>query len=358
MKKFLSIAFVVIFLCCFLASLTSCDNAFVGKTEYETRSQTVSYVHFNTVSTISSYGDTSAEEFDSYVKMADEMLGYYHKLFDIYYEYAGVNNIKTINDNAGKNAVEVEEELIEFLLYCKQLYELTNGKTNIMLGSVLRIWHEKRELADENGGYLNEILLPTQEELSLAAMHTSIELLVIDETAKTVYISDSEASIDVGAIAKGYAANKLAEKLKSLGADSVAINAGGNIVTIGLKPNGKKWVTGITNPDRTSENNLICKIEIGEIALVTSGDYERYFVSGNRAYHHVIDPQTLMPADYFASVSILTQDSALADALSTALFCMNYEEGLALVQRLGNVDVIWIDKEGTIQYTDGVLLAK
>ena len=358
MKKFLSIILVVLFLCCFLGSLTSCNNGFVGKPEHETRSKTVSYVHFNTVSTISSYGDTSAEAFDSYVKMADEMLGYYHKLFDIYYEYAGVNNIKTINDNAGKNAVEVEEELIEFLLYCKQLYELTNGKTNIMLGSVLRIWHDKRELADENGGYLNENLLPTQEDLSQAAMHTSIELLVIDEAAKTVYISDSEASIDVGAIAKGYAANKLAEKLKSLGADSMAINAGGNIVTIGLKPNGNKWVTGITNPDRTSENNLICKIEIGEIALVTSGDYERYFVSGNRVYHHVIDPQTLMPADYFASISILTQDSALADALSTALFCMTYEEGLALVQRLGNIDVIWIDKEGTIQYTDGVLFAK
>ena len=357
MKKFLPIVLVILCLCCFLVLLTSCNNGMIEKQEYETRSQTVSYVHFNTVSTISSYGDTDADEFANYVNIADEVLGYYHKLFDIYYEYAGMNNIKTINDNAGKSAVEVDSEIIDFLLYCKQLYELTNGKTNIMLGSVLRIWHDTRELADENGGHLDEKWLPTQENLSAAATHTSIELLVIDEDAKTVYISDPEASIDVGAIAKGYAANKLAAKLKSLGADSMANNAGGNIITIGLKPNGNKWATGITNPDRTSENNLICKIEIGEIALVTSGDYERYFVSGSRNYHHILDPATLMPADYFASVSIFSSDSALADALSTALFCMSYEEGLATIQRLGNIDAIWIYNDGTIKYTDGVLFA-
>lgn len=354
MKKFLSI---VLALVCFLLPLAACKKGITEKKEYETRTKTVSYVHFNTVSTISSYGDTTAEEFEEYVKIADEMLGYYHKLFDIYYEYAGVNNIKTINDNAGKSATEVDGELIDFLLYCKQLYELTNGKTNIMLGSVLKIWHDKREDADASGGYLDESLLPTREELTTAAMHTSIDLLVIDEEAKTVYISDPEASIDVGAIAKGYAASKLAERLKALGANSMAINAGGNIITIGLKPGGDKWVTGITNPDRTSDNSLICKVEIGETSLVTSGSYERYFVSGNKAYHHVIDPATLMPADYFASVSIFASDSGLADSLSTALFCMSYEEGLALVKKLGGVEVIWIYDDGTMKYTDGVLFA-
>ena len=354
MKKFLSIVLAFV---CFLLPLTACKKQITDKKEYETRTKTVSYAHFNTVSTISSYGDTTAEEFEGYVKVADEMLGYYHKLFDIYYEYAGVNNIKTINDNAGKDVVEVDAELIDFLLYCKQLFELTNGKTNIMLGSVLRIWHDKRECAEENGGNLDESLLPTKEELEVASMHTSIDLLVIDEEAKTVYISDPEASIDVGAIAKGYAASKLAARLKSLGADSMAINAGGNIITIGLKPDGNKWVTGITNPDRTSDDSLICKVKIGEISLVTSGNYERYFVSGDKIYHHIIDPATLMPADHFASVSIFASDSGLADSLSTALFCMTYDEGLALVKRLGNVDVIWIYKDGTIKYTDGVLFA-
>lgn len=352
MKKFLCIVLVLV---CFLFPLTACNNKATKNKEYETRTKTISYVHFNTVSTLSSYGDTTAEEFEEYVKTADEMLGYYHKLFDIYYEYAGINNIKTINDNAGKSSVEVDVELIDFLIYCKELYALTNGKTNIMLGSVLKIWHDKRETADMNGGYLDEALLPTVEELTAAAAHTSIECLVIDKETKTVYISDPEASIDVGAIAKGYAANKLAKKLRDMGADSMAINAGGNIITIGLKPDGDKWVTGITNPNKASENSLICKVEVGEISLVTSGNYERYFVSGSNTYHHIIDPETLMPANYFASVSIFASDSGLADSLSTALFCMSYEEGLALVRRIGNIDVIWIYNDGTIKHTDGVL---
>ncbi|MBR5121407.1 MAG: FAD:protein FMN transferase, partial [Oscillospiraceae bacterium] len=175
---------------------------------------------------------------------------------------------------------------------------------------------------------------------------------------KTVYISDSMASLDVGAVAKGYAVVKVVEKLKLMGADSVALNAGGNIATIGTKPNGELWTTGITNPDKASFESLACRVKIGEISLVTSGDYERYFVSGDKNYHHIIDPDTLMPADYFASVSIFTKDSALADALSTALFCMPYEDGLKLIEDIKNVDVLWIYKDGEIKYTEGVKMAE
>ncbi len=357
MKKIISILLSFLCVCSLLPLFSACNHTKdENKKEYTTRSKTISYAHFNTVSTLSSYGDITASEFDSYVKTVDEMLGYYHKLFDIYYEYAGVNNIMTVNKNAGKSPVEVDEELIVFLEYCKELYTLTLGKTNVMFGSVLKIWHNARELASENGGYLDPSLLPSQNDLAKAAQHTSIDLLVINKEEKTVYISDPEASLDIGAIAKGYAANKIAEKLKSLGANSMALNAGGNIVTIGLKPDGGQWVTGITNPDKTTINSLICKVAIGETSLVTSGDYERYFVSGNQSYHHIIDPETLMPANYFASVSIFTPDSGLADALSTALFCMSYEEGRALIENIGGVEVLWISQDGTIKMTNGVSL--
>ena len=356
MKKIVSLLLIILSVCSILPVFSACNNIKTPKKEYTTRSKTVSYTHFNTVSTLSSYGDISDEEFDAYVKTVDEMLEYYHELFDIYYEYAGINNLKTVNKNAGKSPVAVDEELIAFLEYCKELFTLTHGKTNIMFGSVLTIWHNARELADESGGYLDESLLPTQEKLAEAAKHTSIDLLVINKEEKTVYISDPEASIDVGAIAKGYAAGKIAEKLKALGADSMALNAGGNIVTIGLKPDGDHWVTGITNPNKETFNSLICKVKIGETSLVTSGDYERYFVSGNQTYHHIIDPDTLAPANYFASVSIFTPNSGLADALSTALFCMSYEEGLALVREIENVDVLWIYSDGTMKMTNGVNL--
>ena len=238
------------------------------------------------------------------------------------------------------------------------VYTLTNGKTNVMLGSVLKIWHDLREDADDDFGYLDPAELPTDERLSMAEAHTSIDLLVINEEESTVYISDPNASLDVGAIAKGYTVDILYNRLKAEGADAVALNIGGNLRTIGLKPNSEMWVTGITNPDKESDETVKCRIKIGETSVVTSGDYERYFISDGKKYHHIIDPTTLIPANYFASVSIITESSALADALSTALFCMSYEDGLALAEGIGGVDVIWIYKDGTVRYTEGITLAK
>ena len=347
---------VALVICAVIISNNNEGDDPINNGNYTVRSKTVSYTHFNTVSTLSSYGDVSEEEFENYLKAANETLEYYHKLFDIYYEYANVNNIKTINQNAGKNAVKVDKELVDFLEYCKELYTLTDGKTNIMLGSVLKIWHDAREQAEGDFGYLNPEYLPTASELEAANAHTSIDSLIISTEKSTVYISDPNASIDVGAIAKGYAARKVAERLREMGADSMVLNAGGNIITIGLKPDGSKWVTGITNPDKTAENSLSCRVEIGATALVTSGNYERYFICDGVRYHHIIDPDTLMPANYFASVSIFTADSCLADALSTALFCMSYEDGLALIEKIDGVDVIWINHDGEIKTTGGIVM--
>lgn len=350
MKRFVSLLLLV----SLLFTTTACQKPDGEKKEYKTRSRTVSTYYFNTISSIYTYADESDENIERYAAITDEVLSYYHKLFDIYYEYAGINNIKTINRNAGKKPVTVDKELIDFLVYCKELYTLTNGKTNIMLGSVLKIWHDCRETASGDFGYLDPSKLPTEDELKVASEHTSIDSLVIDKDAGTVYISDPKASIDVGAIAKGYAVEIIYERLQDMGASSVALNIGGNLRTIGLKPEGEKWTSGITNPDRESEDTLACRIEIGDTALVTSGDYERYFVSGDKKYHHIIDPETLVPASYFSSVSIITADSGLADALSTALFCMSYEEGKALVESIGDIEVLWIKQDGTILHTDGV----
>ena len=137
MKKIISVLLLTSLILSAILCLTGCGEG--GKSNnYKTLSKTVSYSYFNTVSQISSYGDTSKAEFEDYVKTVDETLGYYHKLFDIYYEYSGFDNIKTINKNAGQNPVKVDKELVDFLLYCKELYTLTRGKTNVMLGSVLK----------------------------------------------------------------------------------------------------------------------------------------------------------------------------------------------------------------------------
>ena len=345
MKKILC-AFLVLSLA---ISLFSC--------QVKTRSRTVSGEYFHTQSVISTYADTTDKKIESYVSIADQVLSHYHKLFHIYEDFEGVNNIKTINDHAGKSPVKVEVEMIDFLEYCKELYTITGGKTNVMLGSVLKIWHECREEADDNFGYLPPESLPDNEALRAASAHTSIDDLIIDRESSTVYIRDAEASLDVGAIAKGYVVDLLYERLRLAGANATVLNVGGNIRTIGEKPDKTPWVSAIRNPDITSDEPFAVRIQIGEVSIVTSGDYERFFISGTEEYHHIIDPETLRPARYFSSVSICCRNSALGDALSTALFCMSYEDGAALVNSLVQqghfLEVLWIDPEGRMQMTDG-----
>jgi thiamine biosynthesis lipoprotein len=134
------------------------------------------------------------------------------------------------------------------------------------------------------------------------------------------------------------------------------LNIGGNLRAIGEKVTGEGWVTGITNPDKTSADSFVCRVSIKDTSLVTSGDYERYYVVDGKKYHHIIDPKTLMPATYFSSVSIFTKDSALADALSTALFCMSYEDRRTLIESIGGVEVIWVYPDGKVVMTDGITL--
>ena len=348
MKRLISAILSLLLIFSALTTLTACKN---DEKKYQTRGKTISYTYFNTVSTLATYGDTTEEEFKLYCDEATAMLGYYHKLFDIYYDYAGVTNLRRVNQMAGKEPVQVEKELIDFLLYCKQLFTLTDGKTNVMMGAVLNIWHDYR---DEASSDPREAKVPTMEELEEAARHTDIDLLVIDEENCTVYISDPKASIDVGAVGKGYATERVYERLVELGADNTVLNFGGNIRTIGVKPTGEDWLTGLTNPDKTS-SDFAAQFYFGETACVTSGNYERYYTVDGVRYHHIIDPDTLMPAGYFSSVTILTPDSALADALSTALFCVSYAEGKALVESIdANIEVIWIDLDGNLTSTKGV----
>ena len=299
--------------------------------------------YFDTVSYVYTYAGDSDEAFEKNAEEVFDILGYYHQLFDIYHEYSGVTNLCTINKNAGGEAMEVDPELIDFLLYAKRLYGITGGEMNVMMGSVLKIWHDARTA----GTYV-----PDMDKLTAAKALTDISFLEIDEENNTVRIAKAGASLDVGALGKGYATEKAAEHLENEGVTSYVLNIGGNIRIIGTKPDGSGWKTGITNPH--DKNTYANYINISDISCVTSGDYERFYTVEGKKYHHIIDKDTLMPSDYFSSVTILTNDSGLADALSTALFSMSYEDGLALLENIPDeVDVLWICKDGTQIMTNG-----
>ena len=348
-KRTLSLFLCLIFTATFLFGCTP-----KGEKEPKTKAESI-YEYFDTVSVIFSYRGDTESEFKANCDAVRELLKEYHQLFDIYYEYASVNNIKTVNKNAGISPVEVDGKLIDFLLYCKELYTVTGGETNVAMGAVLKLWHDAREKAESSP---QNAFVPSEQQLSEAALHTDIEKLIIDKEAKTVYLSDPEMSLDVGAIAKGYAVEKAAELLISRGVTSYVLNFGGNIRAIGTKVSGKGWVTGITNPDKTSDESFVCKVDLKDVSLVTSGDYERFYTVGEERYHHIIDRDTLMPSKHFSSVSVFTKNSALADALSTALFCMSYEEGLALITSIGGVNAVWVHPDGTVKMTEGVTVVK
>ena len=306
------------------------------------------FTYFDTVSYVYSYAGDSAEQFDERSADVSDILGEYHRLFDIYHEYSGVNNLCTLNLNAGGEPIEVDEKLIDFLLYARELYQATDGEMNVMMGAVLRIWHDLRDAASDDPGAAR---LPTEEELSTAAEHTDFSLLEIDEDARTVRIADPAASIDVGALGKGYATEMAARALEAEGVSSYVLNVGGNIRIIGTKSDGTGWVTGVKDPRNTSE--FAIKLRLADTSCVTSGVYERYYTVDGVRYHHIIDKDTLFPAEYFSSLTVITKNSALADALSTALFCMPYDDGAALAEKLG-VDVLWIFPDGEMKYTPGI----
>ena len=131
------------------------------------------------------------------------------------------------------------------------------------------------------------------------------------------------------------------------------LNVGGNIRLIGSKANGEKWKVGIQDPDESATNNSIAILELQDFAIVTSGSYQRYYYVDGVKYHHIIDPKTLMPENKYVSVSVVAKDSALADALSTALFNLSLDDGKALIKDLNDVYVMWIDMDNKIHYSSG-----
>lgn len=343
MKKLL-LLLLIISLSISSICLTSCE-----KKEESPLPKTKNYYDlFNTVSTFYSYADDSEDEFKENSELAYNTLREYHRLFDIYYEYDGINNLATVNRMAGEGPVKVDERLIDFLLFAKEMYVLTNGRTNIALGGVLSLWHDAREGMD----LLGNSVPPDRDKLIDASHHTSIDSIIIDREASTVEITDSALSIDVGAIGKGYAVERAKEVLVSKGVTSYVLNVGGNIATIGTKTKDQGWKTAIKNPNDPTSYSLY--VELSDTSCVTSGSYERYFTYEGKRYHHLIDPDTLMPAEYFGSVTVITEDSGLADALSTALFLMSYEDGLSLVESLKGVEAVWIFENGEVRTSPGV----
>lgn len=313
------------------------------------RFSTIFWDAFDTVTQVIGYcSDEAAFQAQTAALQAD--LVAYHALYDIYNDYDGINNLKTINDNAGVAPVAVDSRIIDMLSLACEMYDTTNGNMNIALGSVLRLWHDAREVAELNPDEADNFL-PDLNALRAAAEHCDIRNVVIDREAGTVYLADPAMSLDVGSVGKGYAVEMACRAAEARGLTRASISVGGNVRTIGTKPGGVPWAIGVENPWEASTlyydgSSYLVAVELADSALVTSGDYQRFYKVDGVAYHHLIDPKTLYPARYYSGVSVLCADSGLADTLSTGLFCMPLAEGQKLVESLDGVEVLWCTADG------------
>lgn len=301
---------------------------------------------FDTVTVIQGYA-SSQEEWDAQMEALHADLLTYHQLYDIYNEYDGIENLCSLNAKAGQGPVKVDTRILDLLELSLDVSKTTNGQMDVTLGSMLALWHDARAAAEEDP---SAAALPNEEALRSAAQHSGADLIRLNRQDSTVEIIDPDARLDVGSIGKGYAVEMAARAAEQRGLTSALLNVGGNLRAIGTKPDGAQWTAGIQDPDSDGYRYAVF---LQDKALVTSGDYQRYYIVNGVRMHHLIDPDTLYPAAHCRSVSVLAPDSGLADGLSTALFCMDVEEGLELVSRLDQVEALWILDGGETRMSDG-----
>ena len=318
---------------------------------------------FDTVTQYMSYAQ-SEEEFLGQCTYIEERLHYYDSLFDRFHLAKGMNNVKTINDHAGIEPVHVDQALLDVIEQSMERYHTLSNRVNIGLGAVTDIWHRYRQEADNHNGIGKA---PLKSELLQAGQHTSIENIVVDKQAQTVFLKDPKMLLDVGAVAKGYAMECLKDELISHDVDNFLLSGGGNVVSHGRRKIRKEgnfdldachdyFCVGIQSPFHN--NNIASLIVKGE-SVVTSGNYQRYYEDRHgHKFHHLIDPETFYPAQFASSVTVVCEDSGLADYLSSALFLMPYAQGKEKIESLDNVEAIWIFEDGQVKMSSGLILGE
>ena len=304
--------------------------------------------YFDTVITITGY-EKSQEDFD---KTSNEMFSQfseYHQLYSIYHRFDDIENLCTINElvDGVHRTVTVDRRIIDMLLYAKKMYIETDGIMNVAMGSVLSIWHDYRTIGKDNPDTAS---LPPMDLLKAAAEHTDISKIEIDVTNNTVTLKDPLMKLDVGAVAKGYATERVALAFEEKGITGYVLNVGGNVRTIGSKADGTDWTIGIENPN---SSEYLAYLKLNGQSVVTSGSYQRFYYVDGKPYHHIIHPETLMPATEYLSVSVVCNDSGLGDALSTALFCLPQDKGLELIESLDDAEAMWVTVDRKKYYSSG-----
>lgn len=326
---------LLILLCCFALCLCGCRAAAPATVSAaETPKQSRVIFYFDTVVTVTVYSDDT-----ELLNGLEEECRRYEELLSKTVEGSDVWNI----NHAGGKRVPVSEETRGLILRALEYSRLSDGRFDISVEPCVALW----DFTEEGRGKL-----PDAGELAAAA--EKVDWTKIDINEEGVLVPEG-MSIDLGAIAKGYISDMIAGYVKAAGVESGLLNMGGNVRTVGLKPDGSSWRVGIQDPAGLRDQSIVGVVTIGDGAVVTSGIYERGFSLDGVHYHHILDTDTGWSVqNELAGVSIVAKDACTADALSTTVFAMGLEEGTAFIESLEGVDAVFVTREGAVSSTSGL----
>lgn len=295
------------------------------------RSQTYTDTLFDTVISVQIFDSVDEDVLEGCEKLCKK----YDSMFSNKIEDSEISRI----NSAGGNPVEVSKETIKLIKKGIYYSEMSDGVFDITIAPVSNLWDFKAETP----------LVPSPEAIAEAVSHVNYENIIIRDN--TVKLTDPHAGIDLGAIAKGYIADRIKDYLEEEGVRHAMINLGGNVLAMDSKLDGSDYNIGIQKPfDETGEP--ITSVKISDKSVVTSGIYQRYFKADGKIYHHILDPNTGYPCENnLYSVTILTDSSLTADALSTTCFLLGYDRGMKLINQLDNVDAVFITNDNQIHYS-------
>lgn len=324
----------ILILLCFIVTLGAC-TAEENKTQNDNENGTIysaDIFAMDTYMTLSAYGEkaeTAVSAAVEEVNRLDTLLSVSSEKGDIYY----------INQNGGG---QVSEETAELIIKAKKAFTETDGAFDCTIAPVMEAW----------GFRSGNFCIPEAEELSELLQKVDSSKILIEGTE--VSLPDG-VSIDLGGIAKGYTSHQIMEIYRENGITSGIVSLGGNVETLGTKPDGSLWRIALQDPENTEEYFAV--LEVADRAIITSGGYQRNFIQDGEVYHHIIDPVTGFPAQNgLISVTIVSKDGTLADVLSTSLFVMGTEKAVNFWrQHKDEFDAVMMTEDRRVLVTEGIM---
>ena len=247
-----------------------------------------------------------------------------------------------VNQNAGIQPVKVCDELFYLVKRSIKISELTNGLFDVTFASIDKVWYFDRPMEK----------LPTEAEIQHSIRNINYKFIELDEANKTIFVTNKGTKIELGAIGKGFIAQKMKWKLQEAGVQGGLINAGGDLITWGKNEQGKEWYIGITDPE--NRGKTIGYLNLENKAVATSGSYERFALIDGKKYAHIIHPKTGYPVSGLHSVSVVSPDAELCDAIATSVFLLGKEKGLEFINQYNDLQCFIIDENNNYYYSDNL----